>query len=105
MSEDPHGSQPKPLPEHASLEWLRKQAKRELESLRETNPSAQLADAQFRLATQYGFSSWRALKAHLDAQTIEGQLFDAARHGRLDALTALLDEHPEKLQARDEPYE
>lgn len=105
MSEAPHAPQPTPLPEHASLEWLRKQAKRELKSLRETNPSARLADAQFRLATQYGFSSWRALKAHIDAQTLEGQLFDAARHGRLDALKSLLDAHPEKLHARDKPYE
>jgi ankyrin repeat protein len=105
MSEDPRPAQSTPLPEHASLEWLRKQAKRELKSLRELNPSARLADAQFRLATQYGFSSWRALKAHLDAQTLEGQLFDAARHGRLDALTSLLDKHPDKLHARDKPYE
>jgi ankyrin repeat protein len=105
MSEAPHAPNPTPLPEHASLEWLRKQAKRELKSLRETNPAAQLADAQFRLATQYGFSSWRALKAHIDGQTLEGQLFDAARHGRLDALKSLLDRHPEKLHARDKPYE
>jgi ankyrin repeat protein len=105
MSEVPHPSQPTPLPQHASLEWLRKQAKRELASLRETNPSAQLADAQFRLAAQYGFKSWRALKAHIDAQTLDGQLFDAARHGRLDAMRALLDQHPDKLHARNQPYE
>jgi ankyrin repeat protein len=107
MSEAPLTPQPTPtaLPEHASLEWLRKQAKRELKSLRETNPAAQLADAQFRVATRYGFSSWRALKAHIDAQTLEGQLFDAARHGRLDALKSLLDRHPDKLHARDKPYE
>ena len=45
------------------------------------NPGAQLADAQFELAKQYGFSSWRALKAHIDSLTVEGQLFDAARTG------------------------
>ena len=105
MSNDPHRSQPTPLPEHANLEWLRKQAKRDLQSLRDTNPSARLAEAQFRLATEYGFSSWRALKAHVDAQTLDGQLFDAARHGRLDTLRSLLDSHPDKLHARDKPYE
>ena len=105
MSEAPRASQPTPLPEHASLDWLRKQAKRELKALRATNPSARLAEAQYRLATQYGFPSWRALKAHIDAQTLDGQLFDAARHGRLDALTSLLDAHPDKLHARDKPYE
>ena len=36
-----------------------------------TNPGAQLADAQFELAKQYGFSSWRALKAHVDSLTVE----------------------------------
>jgi len=38
-------------------------------------------------------------------QTLEGQLFDAAKNGDVGALTALLDEHPEKLYVRDQPYE
>jgi uncharacterized protein (TIGR03435 family) len=59
------------LPEHPDLDWLRKQAKRLLKELRETNPSARLADAQFDLARRYGFSSWRALKAHIDALTVD----------------------------------
>ncbi len=88
-----------------NLEWLRKQAKRLLIEMRKTNPAAQLADAQFELAKQNGFSSWRALKAHADTLTVDGQLFDAARRGDVETLTALLDQHPEKLQARDEPYE
>src|SRR5690349_24442350 len=33
------------------------------------------------------------------------QFFDAARRGAADALRALLDAHPEKLQLRDQPYE
>src|SRR6266568_4849618 len=36
---------------------------------------------------------------------IDGQLFDAARNGDLEKLTELLDAHPEKLEARDRPYE
>ncbi len=98
-------SAPLPLPDSANLEWLRKRAKQHLKELREADPSAQLADAQFNLAKQYGFSSWRALKAHVDALTVEGQLVDAAQNGDTTRLAALLDEHPEKLHVRSKPYE
>ena len=87
-----------------NLEWLRKQAKQHLDELRKTNPDAQLADAQFEIAKQNGFSSWRALKAHIDSQTVDGQLFEAAKQGDVATLTALLDRHPDKLLIRDEPY-
>jgi ankyrin repeat protein len=92
------------LPDHPNLDWLRKQAKRLLDELRTADPAAQLADAQFDLAKSYGFSSWRALKAHVDSLTIEGQLFDAARTADVAKLSALLDEHPDKLNAREKPY-
>jgi ankyrin repeat protein len=55
-----------PLPEAPNLEWLRKTAKQKLRMLREQNPAAQLADAQFALAREYGFESWRQLKQHVD---------------------------------------
>jgi ankyrin repeat protein len=93
------------LPDAPNLDWLRKQAKRRLDELRKANPAAKLADAQFDLARQYGFTSWRALKAHVDSLTAEGQLFDAAKNGDVERLVALLDAHPEKLQARNKPYE
>jgi len=93
------------LPDAPNLEWLRKQAKRRLEDLRKANPTAKLAEAQFDLAKQYGFVSWRALKAHVDSTTVDGQLFDAAKSGDVTRLAALLDKYPEKLQARDKPYE
>ena len=93
------------LPDKPSLDWLRKEAKRRLTELRRTHPSAQLAEAQFDLAKEYGFSSWRALKAHVDALTVEGRLFDAAKTGDVATLAALLDEHPAKLHARARPYE
>ena len=107
MSEQTRGSasNPLPLPDAPNLDWLRKQAKHSLDELRKANPDAKLADAQFHLATQYGFSSWRALKAHIDSLSVEGQLFDAAKHGDVDTLAALLDGHPEKLNARNKPYE
>ena len=107
MSEQTPGSAPGPssLPESPNLEWLRKEAKRRLAEMRRSDAAAKLADAQFALARQYGFSSWRALKAHVDSLSVDGRLFEAARLGNLATLTELLDRFPEKLQARNEPYE
>ncbi|MFL5618019.1 MAG: ankyrin repeat domain-containing protein [Gemmatimonadaceae bacterium] len=45
-----------------------------------------------------------ALKAHIESLTVEGRLFESARSGDADALRALLDANPERLQAREEPY-
>jgi len=42
---------------------------------------------------------------HIDSLSVEGQLFVAARRGDVETLGGLLDQHPEKLEARDEPYE
>ena len=92
------------LPDAPNLDWLRKQAKRMLSQLRKTNPDAKLADAQFGLAKQYGFSSWRALKEHIDGLTVDGQLFEAAKNRDSRELAALLDAHAGKLEARDKPY-
>ena len=91
------------LPDSPNLDWLRKQGKRRLGDLRKTNPAARLADAQLDLARQHGFSSWRALKAHIDSLTVDGQLFEAARKGDVGVLTALLDQYPEKLHVRNKP--
>jgi ankyrin repeat protein len=93
------------LPERPNLDWLRKQAKRHLDEMQVENPSAQLSDAQLDLARQYGFPSWRALKAHIDSLTVHGQLFDAAAKGDDARLVSLLDEHPDGLRARSTPYE
>jgi ankyrin repeat protein len=93
------------LPQTPSLEWLRKQAKQRLAALRESDPAAKLANAQFALAKEYGFASWRALKAHIDSLTVDGQLFDAAKRGDAESLGRLLDQQPEKLQAKAPPYE
>ena len=93
------------LPEHPDLEWLRKEAKRRLAKLRAADPQAQLASAQLEVAREYGFSSWRALKAHVDSLTIDGQLFTAAREGDLATLRSLLDAHPDRLTVRERPYE
>ncbi|HTL04770.1 MAG TPA: ankyrin repeat domain-containing protein [Gemmatimonadales bacterium] len=96
---------PQSLPESPSLEWLRKQAKRRLAELREHDPAAQLADAQFELAKQYGFPSWRALKARIESLPLDGQLFAAAKAGDLATLRTLLERHPDKLGVRNLPHE
>jgi Ankyrin repeats (many copies) len=93
------------LPDHPSLEWLRKEAKTHLAKLWQDDPGAKLADAQFELAKEYGFASWRALKAHIDALTVEGQLIESARTGNVERLKALLDEYPDKLRMKVPPYE
>jgi ankyrin repeat protein len=98
-------SAPLPLPDKPDLDWLRKRAKRRLKELRAANPAARLADAQLDLARQHGFSSWRALKAHVDSLTVDGRLFEAARTGDVDTLTALLDANRGKLHARAKPYD
>ena len=105
MSEhDPGSALPLSLPDAPNLDWLRKQAKRHLDELRRQQPDAQLADAQFDLAKRYGFPSWRALKAHIDSLSVDGQLFDAAKQGDVARLTALLDADPQRLHARNKPY-
>jgi ankyrin repeat protein len=105
VSESSSGPAPTSLPDSPSLDWLRKEAKRRRDELRKANPKAKLSEAQFELARQYGFSSWRALKAHIDSLTIDGQLFDAAQTGDVSSLAVLLDQHPRKLYIRKPPYE
>ena len=61
------------LPARPNLDWLRKTAKDLLRELRAQDPTRKLADAQFSLARQYGFSGWRALKAHVDEQHATSQ--------------------------------
>src|SRR5436309_2654714 len=96
---------PDTLPDNPNLEWLRKEAKTRLAELRKATPGARLAEAQFDIAKQYGFFSWRALKAHVDSLTLEGQIVDTARKGDVAKLTKLLDEHPDKLHLKVPPYE
>lgn len=72
-----------------NLEWLRKHAKRRLAELRQTDPSAKLADAQFAIAKELGFTSWRALKTQFDTNGWT-PLHTAAREGKLALVEELL---------------
>jgi cytohesin len=56
----------RPLPLRANLEWLKKLSKERLDALRANDPSLTLSDAQLAVAREFGFSSWRKLKAHVE---------------------------------------
>jgi hypothetical protein len=56
------------LPANPDLEHLKNEAKERLALLRATAPGAQLAEAQFQLARDYGFPSWRALKDKVEGR-------------------------------------
>ena len=57
---------PKPIPARPSLEWLKKTAKNRLDELRAARPSVRLHEAQRTMARDFGFASWRAMKAYVD---------------------------------------
>ncbi len=98
-------SAPLPLPDNPDLDWLRKNAKRRLAALQQADPGAQLADAQLAVAREYGFASWRALKAHIDVLTEDGRLQALIKSGDVHRLAARLDRDPTLLQRRFPPYE
>jgi ankyrin repeat protein len=79
---------PKALPANPNLEWLRKAAKYRLVALRANNPAAKLTAAQRDIAGEYGFTSWRALKAHIDAPTLPDHkdVFATARAGDVETV-------------------
>jgi uncharacterized protein YbbK (DUF523 family) len=57
---------PNPIPARPSLEWLRKTAKDRLNALQAETPAARLHEAQRMVARDFGFASWRAMKARID---------------------------------------
>ena len=83
---------PKALPAQPHIDWLKKAAKQRLEELRAGDQSAKLAQAQRDIAVDYGFKSWRALKAHVDVQSADGQIIAAVTGGNAPELKRLLAE-------------
>ena len=57
---------PQALPANPDLDWLKKAAKQRLAELRTGQPGTRLHQAQRAIANDYGFKSWRALKAHVE---------------------------------------
>lgn len=86
-----------PLPAQPNLDWLRKAAKDRLAELRENDASAKLHQAQLAIAQDYGFKSWRALKADVDTLSLDGQIIAATGSGDAPALKQLLIANPSKL--------
>jgi uncharacterized glyoxalase superfamily protein PhnB len=88
---------PKALPPQPHIDWLKKAAKQQLAALRRHDASAKLHQAQLAVANEYGFPSWRALKARVDILSLDGQIIAAAKEGRAHDLDRLLTEHPRKI--------
>jgi ankyrin repeat protein len=84
------------LPEHPSLEFLKKLAKDRLVVLRATNPSTHLKAAQLAIAREYGFSSWRALKLEVDRRRAPhiAEFIRACIAGDVNALAEILKKEP-----------
>jgi len=78
------------LPLRANLEHLRNQAKQRLKTMQAQDPGARLAAAQLAIAREYGFASWRRLKAAVDEQDRE-RVFAAAGAGDVDTIRRALD--------------
>ena len=95
------------LPDRPSLQYLKKLAKDRLHDLRRTDAKARLADAQLAVSREHGFTSWRALRAHLDRE--QGatrpnrvtELFGAIKRGDEVTVGRLLDADPGLANARD----
>ena len=97
------------LPARPNLDWLRKTAKQQLQELRTRHGEAKLADAQLALARQYGFPSWRALKAHIERMqtsaglpTSDEDVTRFLRHvgdGQIDDVRAMLAATPDLVHA------
>jgi ankyrin repeat protein len=84
------------LPEHPSIEFLKKLAKDRLVVLRATNPSIQLKAAQLAIAREHGFSSWRALKLEIDRRRAPhiAEFIRACIAGDVNALANILEKEP-----------
>src|SRR3954452_15744105 len=87
---------PETLPTRASLAWLKKTARQQLRDWRARGRDVKLADVQLTLARQYGFSSWRALKAHIEDAMDDRDVATFLRHvgdGNIEAVRAMLAAH------------
>jgi hypothetical protein len=78
------------LPERASLDYLKKLAKDRLGAARESDPHAKLATALLEVAREYGFPSWRALKAEVERRRGDdvSRFVDACGSGDVDTVRA-----------------
>jgi hypothetical protein len=90
------------LPARPNLEFLKNEAKDLLQTLRRETPGARLADALHRLARDYGFQTWPALKAHVESLAESADIRTAAAAISPLAGTWCLDVHRSRLNAHDD---
>src|SRR5215211_524368 len=88
MSREPSPTARRALPARPSLEHLKNEAKQRLKALRQQDPQAKLSTAQLAVALEYGFASWRRLKAQVDGNSSvhDRRIFDAARAGDVETV-------------------
>ncbi|HKF48242.1 MAG TPA: ankyrin repeat domain-containing protein [Terracidiphilus sp.] len=93
----PDNSSPSPraLPDRPNLRHLKDEAK---QLLREGHASS-LAEAQLRVAQQYGFASWPRLKQHVDSAHETGMLKHAIDSNDFAAVRTLMMRNPELHRA------
>lgn len=89
MSNQPPGAT-RTLPDHPNLRHLKDQAK----DLLKAGAAPSLADAQLKIAREYGFPSWPKLKAHIDSLEEAGQLKDAIGRNDLPLVKSLMLRNP-----------
>jgi ankyrin repeat protein len=89
------------LPEKPNLQYLKKQAKELLRTLRQ----GKLADAQHALAAEYGFATWAKLKAYVEAlgQSPAEALKAAVCDSDAARVREVLDRHLELRAKIDDP--
>ena len=89
------------LPENPNLEYLKKQAKEMLRSLRQ----GKLADVQHTLANEYGFATWAKLKTHVETLRLSPAeaLTAAVRDSDAARVREVLERHPEVRARIDDP--
>src|ERR1700683_4297266 len=89
MSTQPQGTSHS-LPERPNLRHLKDQAK----DLLKAGAAESIADAQFKIAREYGFASWPKLKAHVESLEEIGQLREAIDTNNLDRVKVLMMRNP-----------
>src|SRR5579863_7236184 len=81
---------PIPLPDQPNLRHLKDQAK----ALKKSGEAASLAEAQLKVARQYGFPSWPKLKAHVDSLEETGKLKLAIDANNFEEVQRLVTRNP-----------
>ena len=81
---------PRTLPARPNLRHLKDQAK----DLVKAGEATSVTEAQFKIASQYGFASWPKLKAHVESLEDIGQLKQAIDTNDLKSVKTLMTRNP-----------